>query len=369
MIESLAQGGAERALLNLVPALLERGVQPVVLPLKPGGDLQAEFEAAGAEVVQLNFGHKWNLPKNTLALARFIKTRRPDIVHAHLFFAELYVGLNKLFFWNLPTVISFHNLAYAPGCNPRNFSYYLRKLLAWFMVNYCMDRLVAVSSVVASHYAQNLRVAPERFSVIGNGVPDPGVEPLPATAPAKDAQIIVALGRLVPEKGYSYLLQAFARLSAASEKPLELQIIGDGPRRTELVHLAEELGVQDSVHFLGNLAHQDAMQTLALADLFVAASVFEGFGLAVAEAILLEVPVVATDVGGMRDIVLPGYGEIVPPGNVDALVEGISRGLGLDATERARRQAEAKRHVLENYSVDAVSAKLVDLYREELANG
>lgn len=364
VIESLAQGGAERALLNLIPALIDQNVHPVILPIKAGGELQFEYERSGAEVVRLDFGHKWNLLKNLRLLAGFVRLRQADIVHAHLFFAGLYVGLGKYFGIKQPRFITFHNLAYAPGCNPRNASFYLRKFLNRHIVKRCMDRRIAVSSAVAEHYADNLGLPVDCFDVIPNGLPIPAPVEIAQTKTASEKTRIVALGRLVPEKGYDYLLRAFSELSQQHPGRFQLQVIGGGPLKDELLSLARLL--QIDVLFSGSMEYTEAQAALAEADIFVTASVFEGFGLSVAEAMLAGVPVVVTDVGGIRDIVRPEFAEIVSPRQPSSLAEAVVRVAQLPQTERGQRVQKARDFVEHNFSVDAVAARLADLYQQQL---
>ena len=364
VIESLGQGGAERALLNLVPYLIKYGYQVRIVPLIPTGNMRSEFEDMGAEVINLGFGHKWNLLKNIMLLKGLVRSHKPEVIHAHLFFAGLYVGALKYLGIKQPKLITFHNLAYAPGCNPRNPGFYLRKLLNRHVVKHCMDGRIAVSSAVAEHYAQNLGLTLDHFDVIPNGLPIP-VANTDLMVDKPDGKIkIVALGRRVPEKGYDYLLRAFAQLCERQPERFQLQVIGGGPLNSELLVQASDLGID--VSFLGSMAYADAQTALSGGDIYVTASVFEGFGLSVAEAMLAGIPVVATDVGGIRDIVRASFSEIVSPRNPDALADAVLRVAELPEVERNRRVKEAREFVEQNFSVDSVATRLADLYQRQL---
>ncbi|MEQ9022942.1 MAG: glycosyltransferase family 4 protein [Pseudomonadales bacterium] len=364
VIESLGRGGAERALLNLIPHVIRNGYQVQIVALTSPSELLKDFENAGAEVINLNFGQKWNLFKNINLLASLVRDQKPALIHAHLFFAGLYVGLSKYFGLKQPKFITFHNLAYAPGCNPRNTSFYLRKLLNRHVVKHCMDRRIAVSSAVAEHYAESLGISLESFDIIPNGLPIPErVDKVPKkTTPEKIR--IVALGRLVKEKDYDYLLVAFAKLGQKYPGRFQLQVIGGGPLHDDLQLQARKL--QIDVDFSGSMAYAEAQTVLAEADIFVTASIFEGFGLSVAEAMLAGVPVVATNVGGIRDIVRPQFAEIVAPRQPEALAEAVSRVAALSETEREQRVKAAREFVEQHFSVESVAARLADLYRQQL---
>ncbi|MEQ9568542.1 MAG: glycosyltransferase family 4 protein, partial [Pseudomonadales bacterium] len=175
---------------------------------------------------------------------------------------------------------------------------------------------------------------------------------------------IVALGRLVKEKDYDYLLVAFAKLGQKYPGRFQLQVIGGGPLHDDLQLQARKL--QIDVDFSGSMAYAEAQTVLAEADIFVTASIFEGFGLSVAEAMLAGVPVVATNVGGIRDIVRPQFAEIVAPRQPEALAEAVSRVAALSETEREQRVKAAREFVEQHFSVESVAARLADLYRQQL---
>jgi glycosyltransferase involved in cell wall biosynthesis len=226
-----------------------------------------------------------------------------------------------------------------------------------------MNRRIAVSSAVAKHYAQNLGIATECFDLIPNGLPIPESSSKPNQR-IKEKIKIVALGRLVPEKGYEYLLKAFALINQKQPDRFQLQIIGGGPLDQELRALARSLQLE--VLFFGSMAYEEAQIELANADIFVTASIFEGFGLSVAEAMLAEVPVVVTDIGGIRDIVRPDFAEIVLPRQPESIAQAILRVAELSQTEQDQRVKKARQFVEKNFSVKSVASRLANAYQKQL---
>lgn len=137
--------------------------------------------------------------------------------------------------------------------------------------------------------------------------------------------VIVSIGRLVPWKGFSGLIRAFAKLCEDGERR-ELVIIGDGPGRTELEMLVKELGLGNGVRMTGRLGRADTMGFLKAADIFALNTAYEGLPHTVIEAMIAGVPVVTTDVGGNPEIVQDGEtGLLVRYGDIGALAEAIRR--------------------------------------------
>jgi glycosyltransferase involved in cell wall biosynthesis len=197
---------------------------------------------------------------------------------------------------------------------------------------------------------------PERYRVIPNGVEPSlyaaGPEPVPGR--------VLAVGRLAKPKRFDLVLRAFASL--AEEVPgAELEIAGDGPLRGDLESLTASLGLEQRVRFLGD--RDDVPGLLSRASAFVLASDYEGCPLAVIEALAAGVPVAATAVGGVPELVDTGTGILAPAGDEGALADAL-RTLLLDPA-RARALGEAgRRTVAERLSHDVMVSRLLDLYRE-----
>ena len=364
VIDSLGAGGAERALLNVLPEVRRHYDSVVVVVLFTESDLLAEYLSQDITVIQMKFSRRWNLFANSWALGKILKAQQADIVHAHLIFSGIYLGLTRFMGLRCKRVITFHNLAYVKGCNPRNLSYFLRKSLNWLLLSTCYSQFVAVSSAVADHYSQNLRIDRAKIEVIGNGLVAADFEGRRLSNDLTGgSRTIIAVGRLVPEKGYSYLIEAFEKLSHRFSATLQLQIIGDGPLRSELESKSAALGLSERVEFCGSIAHEQVVEKLSAADFFVLASVFEGFGLAVAEAILMQLPVVVTNVGGVMDVVDPVFAEIVEAADADGLADAIERVLLLDAKQLQDRAKVARNHVEQKFSSRSIASQLSQLYQ------
>jgi glycosyltransferase involved in cell wall biosynthesis len=233
------------------------------------------------------------------------------------------------------------------------------------------DRLLG-AVIVASEYNRRAQVAqlgrPERLvHRIYCGI-DLARFPLrdgPGMAAARaalglpaDALVIGSVARLVETKRIADLLAAAARLAAGPYPQLHVLIAGEGPLRPQLEAQAAALGLA-AVRFLGY--HPDSAEAMRAMDVFVLPSSWEGFGLVAAEAMATGAPVVATQAGGLAEVVADGAGLLVPVGDLDALTAAIARCLG-DPGLRQELSAIGRRRVEEHFSAEAMARGVTDIY-------
>jgi glycosyltransferase involved in cell wall biosynthesis len=173
-----------------------------------------------------------------------------------------------------------------------------------------------------------------------------GVDPARYDAPPRRAGgQLLFLGRLAAIKGVPVLFEALAKVRG-SEAPLRLVLIGDGPERATLVEMAARLGISDQVHFAGYKSQADVAAALQAADVLVLPSFAEGLPVVLMEAMAARLPVIATQIAGVPELVRPGVnGWLVPPGDVDDLADAIREATSDPA--RARAMGEAGRRVVE----------------------
>lgn len=177
------------------------------------------------------------------------------------------------------------------------------------------------------------------------------------------ARVITTVGRLVPIKQQWLFLEMASRIAVRAPDAVFL-LAGDGPLRHDLERRASDLGLGDRIRFLG--WRDDLPRLYAASDVFVLTSANEGTPVALIEAIAAGVVSVSTDVGGVRDVITgPESGSVVPPGNVEALVEAVS---SLLATEPSRMAigGEARASVSSRFGFDRLVRDVVELYRELL---
>jgi glycogen synthase len=223
------------------------------------------------------------------------------------------------------------------------------------------DAVIALTPRLAALLVDD-GVLAERIRVIPSGVvpadfDSPGCDALAAFGRPR----VVFIGRLAPQKGVRYLLEAAASLRTARA---EVCVVGDGRERHALQRLGERLGIADRVHFLGFRPHDEIPGFLAGADVLVLPSVYEELGSVLLEGLQAGVPIVASDAGGIPDA-LGDAGVLVPPRDPVALAAAIDRlladaGLRTALSRRARERAR-------RYDWDAVADRVLALYRDAAA--
>lgn len=231
------------------------------------------------------------------------------------------------------------------------------------------DALVALTESEKRDHLKHGVGSPERWHVIPSGVEMERYQRAGSLRRqdlglSQDAFVVGCVARLVPVKGIEDAIEATARLTDVSP-PVHLVLVGDGPQRLALQRLAKERGIGDRTHFLG--LRRDVPELLPLFDLLVLPSRNEGMGRVIVEAQAAGVPVVATKVGGIPDLVTDGEtGILVPPADPVALATAI-RSLVEDRETRARMGAAARAHVARDLSAEAMVRALDALYRRSLS--
>jgi colanic acid/amylovoran biosynthesis glycosyltransferase len=214
--------------------------------------------------------------------------------------------------------------------------------------------------------AQAMRVAAygdwTKLHVVRCGI-DPAA--MPQLAGSSEGSVrFVCVGRLSSEKGHRGLLEAFGAVGKRIPGA-RLDLVGDGPLRSEVEALAEELGIAGAVKFHGALSEAEALAQIAAADILVLPSFMEGLPLVIIEAMALGKPLIASGVAGIPELVQNGVnGILVPPSHWEALGEAMTT-LAADSDKRGRLGAGASAAVMEQYVIDAAVLPLIPL----LSNG
>ncbi|MGA2284813.1 MAG: glycosyltransferase [Dehalococcoidia bacterium] len=283
---------------------------------------------------------------------RLVRSLEPDLVHAlHLTsygFLAAFAGVHPLV-----TSVWGTDVLEAPRLTPFH----------WLITRYALARADRVTATGMRLAEATLRYMPpgKDVAVIPYGV-DLG-RFSPRQGDLGDSFVIGSVGRLSPEKGLKYLLEAMATV-IREEPRARLLLAGDGPERAALGRLTSRLGLADRVEFAGEVAHERVPDMLARMDVFAMPSTWEGFGVAALEAEAMELPVVASNVHGIPDVVEDGVsGILVPPKDVDALSRALLR-LLRDGEERRRMGRAGRELVACRYSWTDSTRRMEALYEE-----
>ncbi len=354
VIDNLARGGAQRQAFLLVRGLAARGYAIRVLVLN--GDADPAILASIAAHAEVRVVGKARLAAGFGPVGLWLRIRawRPQVILTMLEVSDLLGRIAGRLYGHAAVVTSIR---------ARN----AQKPAWWFrldrMTMRWADRVVINSPAVVRASRETEGVRPEQACVIVNGVEPPA----PGTAPADAASlglrpgaiVILAAGRLQPQKRMSVLVAALAALPQ-SLAHAELLVAGDGPLLEPLMRQAAGLGVAHRVHLLGT--RDDLPSLMALADVFVLPSAWEGMPNAVMEAMAAGCPVVATAIDGTRDLIPDAsYGWLVTPDDVAQLGAALSEALR-DRAEAARRAERARRRVIELFGVEQMIEGYANLF-------
>lgn len=298
-------------------------------------------------------------------LVRIVRDFRPDVVHTHTAKAGMLGRLAALSARPRPVIVHTYHGHVLEGYFGPLASGIFRALER--LLGLVSDRLIGVSEATVADLVR-LRVAGrDKFEVVPLGLRlDPFLSIGAETGTAiraelgidPDRVLLTAVGRLVPIKRLDVLITAMAELRSRGNTPM-LAIVGDGQLRTNLEELGRELGVADVVRFLGY--RRDLVEIVAATDIAVLTSDNEGTPVALIEAAAGGRPLVATDVGGVSDVVVPGAGRLVAPGDAVGLADAIEE-LAASETLRRRLGAFARDHVRQRYQAERLVDDIERLY-------
>lgn len=347
---------------NLVASSATGHARHFVCAREPGGALQPALERHGIPVFAPERYHGVRSTRSSLRfIDRIIEDESIDIVHAHLADAA-FLGWLAARRRRIPLVITHHGHDILPTCDGGFLCRTAYAILLGFAARYA-HRNIAVAPAVADVVRRRLLLTGERVAVIVNGVPVPPSGDATGLRDAGRGLCIVTVGRLVDLKGQEQLIAAVATL-VGQYRGLRVFIVGDGPRRESLQQKTKSLGLSDNVVFTGSV--DDVPAYLRLADAYISTSHYEGMPVATLEAMAWQVPVIASDVPGNRDVVEHGKtGLLYRPGDIEALAGAIRQ--VVEEPEPARERARRARQVIdEGYSSAAAARAYEKMYDEIL---
>ena len=361
IVPSLVAGGAERQAIYLMRGLLKRGFVISLLVFDPIGELFDEIP--DGIKVYLSKSHKSGNPfRNPLKvlweIIRVIHRENPDIIYSRHWPTKTPTAFAGRLLGKKVVLSEANNLIlYMVYNNTGRISSFLKNIACRLA-----DKIVAVSQGVADCLEQLFNIN-SNIMVIHNGfdlemIKNKSSEETSHRWFNEEEPIVVAVGRLVNQKGFSFLLEAIELVNRKS--PTRLIIIGDGELRAKLEKQAEEIAIKDKVDFIG--IRKNPFAYMARCDLFVLSSLFEGFPNVLVEAMALGLPVISTNCPyGPCDIIEDGEnGILVPVGDTQAISEAILRVLE-DGQLKEKLRVAAKRRA-NDFSLGNMISRHTDLF-------
>lgn len=365
VVECLDVGGTETQMVQVAQRLDPRIYHVKVATLRAGGPLTAQLHAAGIQTLEfpkrltfVSFQAIYQL----LRLAWYIHRKKIEVVHAHHLGANL-MAVPAAWLARAPVILSsLRNLGHLPWYTP-----FRRRVMR--LIYRLSTGVIANSEAVKRILVTEFRVPPGRVHVLYNGVDYARFSQSrrdrrklhPSLGP--EAKLIVNVANMHSAiKGHADLIEA-ARTVCASVPQAKFVLVGDGEQRPRLQEQVRKAGLGEFFLFLGQ--RKDIPEVFSCCDLFVLASHAEGLPNALLEAMAAGLPVVATGVGGVPEIIEDGIsGLLVPPGNQTALAEAVLRALQ-DSRLRARLARAGQERVRKHFSLDRLLEDLNHLYTNQ----
>jgi glycosyltransferase involved in cell wall biosynthesis len=374
VIPGISGGGSERSLCELVPTLVNTGIDvSIAYMVRRTTDNEDELRSAGVDLCRIT-GRR--LDNQVRELRRVIASHQPDIVHTTLFDADV---AGRVAAWRAPgcspvvlssIVNTSYDAARRSDPNVRPWKLQAVRLIDGWTARNLTDHFHAVSCTVKNAAVQALGIDPRRVTVVERGR-DPSRLGEPsrdrrararaALRLADDASVIVTVGRQEFQKAQEDLVSAFDLLGSA-RPDVELLLAGrEGTASAQVAARVERSPYRERVRILGH--REDIAEILAAADVFVLPSVYEGFPGAAIEAMALGLPVIASDLPTLREIIEDGgSGLLVPPRNPERLAEATGR--VLDDPETRRRLGDQGRELfLTRLTAEQSHRRMIELYK------
>lgn len=336
------------------------------LQSKDGNPIAEEIKDLGIPVDELEIRHMRDI-SNVPELRLYYNTHEPDLIHTQLEFADT-LGTAAANILRIPCVSTLHTL----GKTDPDVSSVGRQRLKWFFLRNFCDRIIAVSEQTRQYHIEYGKIDPKKIVTIYNGIivdrfasipPDTRTKTRAGLGIPDHSLVVTTVAVLRKPKGIDYMLEAVPALVSKFPNLIYL-LIGDGPHRPAIEERITRLGISDHVILTGQ--RNDIPELLTAADLFVLPTLTDALPTVLFEALASSLPVVATDIGGIPEIITDKHdGYLVPSQDVDALVSRISKLLD-DKKSREIFKINGLRKVRSKFDINVQVKNLTSLYKEVL---
>jgi glycosyltransferase involved in cell wall biosynthesis len=371
LIETLGSGGAERLLHTNLRHFDAGEIESRVVTVFSRGDYWKEqIEQLGIEVKSLDRSKFSDILTGVRKLRRELKSDMPEVIHTHLWTANV-IGRIAGRLSGVPVISSIHNPEYEPeaatGVSGKKL-FAARQIDKW-TARFGCTRMIAVSNYVRESAHQRIGFPLDKIDVVYNPIDtverDPDFDKRALFSEIglpPDAVVILNVGRVAPQKGLVYAIRAM-KIVAGKMPHVHLLHVGAMDNSEYLTAARNEIersGISSNVHMIGE--RRNIGDFLQAADLFVFPSLFEGLGIALAEAMAAGLPCVASDIRPLDEFVTSGEnGVLVPPRNAEAIADAVVDLLS-SAEKRERIGAAARETALAMFRPEPAAKRLTEIY-------
>ena len=308
LVEDMNVGGLEEVVATIAKNVDKHKYKVIIWCMVRGGEIADELKKNWIDIRILGITNYYN-PINILKLTFLLKSYKPTIIHTHTYFTNT-IGRIAAIAARIPTIITHVHNTY--------WHYKARHRIIERLLSKYTDKVICCSNAVKNFVLQKERIAESKVETIYYGiVVDKFTKRNEIKRPRRNIGInerdliITTVASLTDKKGHKYALRAIREISRVINN-IKYLIVGDGPLKETLMQMVIELEIDENVIFAGK--RRDVSDLLNITDIFLLPSIIEGFGIALIEAMAASVPIVATNVGGVSEIIIDGTnGILVPP--------------------------------------------------------
>lgn len=352
LITGLGGGGAEKVVADLADQMSQRGHEVKIAYLK--GEVLVRPENASIELVYLGLETLTDTRKAYQNYKQLLIRFSPDVIHAHMVHANIFARISRQFY-DVPRLICTAHNSNEGGA--------LRRL-AYRYTNHLSNLNTNVSHEATEKFIKDRAFKKDAITIY-NGINLSKFHKITTSDKHEfyedNVKVILAVGRFNIQKDYMNLLEAIKLLKKNSDIKFKLLIAGDGELRSLIETKIIEFGLIKEVVLLGR--RNDIPDLMSLADVFVLSSAWEGFGLVVAEAMACETFVIATDCGGVKEV-MGGHGILIPPKNSSALAEAIELFFSKAQTEIRLNNINALNYVENTFALTKILDQWLEIYEK-----
>jgi len=362
IIGQLGKSGAEKQLYELVKNINKKKFSPMVISLSQGGYWANEIRKLNIEVIELQRRRNKDFTR-LFKLIKLLQAIKPDIVHTYAYSANYY-GRVAAILTKVPIVFSSERNSVDIGTYKNRNHIFIDKFLSFFTQGIICNSYNA-SEALVKKYSFDRRIV---FTV-HNGI---NFADFLDRAKANDQRkidnkdkVVGTVGRFYPQKNHKLFLDVSKIIiDKYGYKDIKFKILGDGPLKNELINYSEQLGIQNNVIFDGERG--DILNVLKSFDILLMTSHYEGISNVIMEAMMMGLPVVATDVGGNRELVIDGETGFLCPLNNPSRIADMLHQLVNNEEEAIRMGENGKKRILNEFGIEKMIKKTENIYTKFL---